>query len=53
LTADDFVFSYNLYAAQENFPFLPVYIEYFDSVEAVDDKIVAITLSDPIPNIES
>lgn len=53
LTADDVVFSYNLYAAQEDFPFLPVYTEYFDSVEAPDDKTVVITLSEPIPNMES
>lgn len=53
LTAADVVFTYNLYAAQEDFPFLPVYTEYFASVEAPDDQTVVITLSEAIPNIES
>lgn len=53
LTAADVVFSYNLYAAQEDFPFLPVYTEYFDDVAAPDEKTVVLTLSQAIPNIES
>lgn len=53
LTAADVVFTYNLYAAQEDFPFLPVYTSYFASVEAPDDQTVVVTLSEPIPNIES
>lgn len=53
LTASDVVFSYNLYAAQEDFPFLPIYTTYFDSVEAPDDQTVVLTLSEAIPNIES
>lgn len=53
LTAADVVFTYNLYAAQTDFPFLPVYTEYFASVEAPDDRTVVVTLSEPIPNIES
>lgn len=53
LTADDVVFTYNLYAEQTDFPFLPVYTEYFASVEAPDDQTVVLTLSEPIPNIES
>ncbi|MCL4264357.1 MAG: ABC transporter substrate-binding protein [Anaerolineae bacterium] len=53
LTASDVVFSYDLYAAQEDFPFLPIYTTYFDSVEAPDDKTVVLTLSEAIPNIES
>jgi len=53
LTADDVVFSYNFYAAQEEFPYLPVYTEFFESVEAPDEKTVVITLSEAIPNIES
>ncbi len=53
LTASDVVFSYNLYAAQEDFPFLPIYTEYFASVEAPDDQTVVLTLTEPIPNIES
>lgn len=53
LTAADVAFSYNLYATQEDFPFLPSYTGYFASVEAPDDKTVVITLSEPIPNMES
>lgn len=53
LTASDVVFTYNLYAAQEDFPFLPVYTDYFESVEAPDDKTVILTLTEAIPNIES
>lgn len=53
LTAADVVFTYNLYAAQADFPFLPVYTGYFASVEAPDDQTVVVTLSEPIPNIES
>lgn len=53
LTAADVAFSYNLYANQEDFPFLPVYTEYFDTVEADDSNNVVITLTDAIPNIES
>ena len=53
LTASDIAFSYNLYAAQEDFPFLPVYTTYFDTVEATDDSTVVITLTEAIPNIES
>ncbi|MFZ0546486.1 MAG: ABC transporter substrate-binding protein [Candidatus Promineifilaceae bacterium] len=53
LTAADVAYSYNLYASQEDFPFLPVYTEFFDTVEAPDDSTVVITLTDAIPNIES
>lgn len=53
LTASDVVFSYNLYASQEDFPFLPIYTEYFDSAEAPDAQTVVLTLSEAIPNIES
>ena len=53
LTAEDVAFTYNLYQAQEDFPFLPVYTDYFETVEAPDDKTVVITLSEAIPNMES
>jgi peptide/nickel transport system substrate-binding protein len=53
LTASDVVFSYNLYQTQEDFPFLPVYTDYFAAIEAPDDSTVVITLSEPIPNMES
>ena len=53
LTAKDVVFSYNFYGNHEDFPYMPVYTEYFDSVEAPDDQTVVITLTEAIPNIES
>lgn len=53
LTAGDVAFSYNFYQSHEDFPFLPVYTEYFESVEAPDDSTLVITLSEPIPNMES
>jgi len=53
LTASDIAFSYNFYAAHEDFPFLPVYTEFFESVEATDDRTLVITLTEPIPNMES
>ena len=53
LTAEDIAFSYNLYQNQEDFPFLPVYTDYFESVEAPDEKTLVITLSEAIPNMES
>ena len=47
------VFSYNFYGSHEDFPYMPVYTEYFESVEAPDDQTVVITLTEPIPNLES
>ena len=53
LTAEDIAFTYNLYQGQEDFPYLPIYTDYFESVEAPDEKTVVITLSEAIPNMES
>jgi peptide/nickel transport system substrate-binding protein len=53
LTAEDVVFSYLFYQSHEDFPYMPVYTEYFESVEAPDDNTVVINLSEPIPNMES
>ncbi len=53
LTAKDVVFSYNLYKDHEDFPFLNSYTGYFDTIEAPDDSTVVLTLTDPIPNLES
>jgi len=53
LTASDIVFTYNLYQNTADFVFLPVYTSYFDTVEAPDDMTVVITLTEPIPNMES
>jgi peptide/nickel transport system substrate-binding protein len=53
LTAKDIAFTYNFYQSHEDFPYMPVYTEYFESVEAPDDSTVVITLTEPIPNMES
>ncbi len=53
LTAHDIVFSYQLYQDTVDFPYLPVYTDYFDTIEAPDDYTVVITLSEAIPNMES
>ncbi len=53
LTAQDVAFSYNFYKEQTDFPFLNVYTEFFDTIEAPDDQTVVITLTDAIPNMES
>ncbi len=53
LTAKDVVFSYNLYKAHEDFPYMNGYTKYFDKVEAPDDTTVVLTLTEPVPNIES
>lgn len=53
LTAQDVVFSYLFYQNHEDFPYMPVYTEYFESVEAPDDSTVVINLTEPIPNMES
>lgn len=53
LTAEDVVFSYNLYSVTEDFPYMPGYTAYFESVEATAPNQVTITLSEAIPNMES
>lgn len=53
LTAEDVVFTYNFYQAHEDFPYLNSYTGYFAGVEAADESTVVLTLSEPIPNIES
>ncbi|MCL4868719.1 MAG: ABC transporter substrate-binding protein [Anaerolineae bacterium] len=53
LTARDVAFSYRLYQEQEGYPFLSIYTYYFDTIEAPDDSTLVLTLTEPIPNIES
>lgn len=53
VTARDVVFSYQFYQKHEDFPYMPAYTGYFDTVEAPDDQTVVLTLTEPIPNIES
>jgi hypothetical protein len=53
LTAEDVVFTYDLYANTEGYPWMGDYTYYFESVEAPDPKTVVITLSEAIPNLDS
>ena len=54
LTAEDVAFSFKFYADHaDEFVYLPGYTTYFASVEAVPDNKVVITLTEPIPNMES
>lgn len=53
LTAEDVVFSYLLYQNTEGYPWMGDYTAYFENIEATPNNEVVITLSEPIPNIES
>lgn len=53
LTAKDVVFSYQLYQKHEDFPITHVYTQNFANVDAPDDQTVVLTLTEPIPNMES
>lgn len=53
LTAEDIVFSYALYQNTESYPWMGSYTDYFETMEATENNEVVITLSEPIPNIES
>jgi peptide/nickel transport system substrate-binding protein len=53
LTAEDVVYSYGLYQTVESYPWMSGYCQYFESVEATENNEVVITLTDPIPNIDS
>ncbi|GAB4539433.1 MAG: ABC transporter substrate-binding protein [Anaerolineae bacterium] len=53
LTAQDIVFTYKFYQSHEDFPYMPVYTEYFESIEAPDEHTVVIRLTEPIGNMES
>jgi len=53
LTAEDIVFSYELYQNTEDYPWMGGYTGYFDTMEATDNNEVVITLSEAIPNIDS
>ena len=50
LTAEDIAFSYNMYKAHVDFPFLNTYTTFFDSIEAPDAGTLVINLTEAIPN---
>jgi peptide/nickel transport system substrate-binding protein len=53
LTANDIVFSYDLYKAHTDYPYLNPYTSYIEKTEAPDNYTVVVTLTEAIPNIES
>jgi peptide/nickel transport system substrate-binding protein len=53
LTAEDVAFSMQLYKDTEDFPFLPSYVEPFETIEATDETTVTLTTPDPIANFEA
>jgi peptide/nickel transport system substrate-binding protein len=53
LTAEDIVFSYQLYQNTEAYPWMGDYTYYFENMEATDNNEVVITLSEAIPNIDA
>ena len=53
VTSEDVVFSYNLYANTEGYPWLGDYTTYFESVEAPSEDTVVLTLTEAIPNLDS
>jgi peptide/nickel transport system substrate-binding protein len=53
LTAEDVAFSIQLYKDTEDFPYLPSYASYFDTIEAPDATHVVLTTSDPLGNFEA
>jgi peptide/nickel transport system substrate-binding protein len=52
VTAEDVVFSMQLYKDTEDFPFLPSYVEPFTSIEATDETTVTLTTEEPIATFE-
>lgn len=53
LTAEDVAFSIQLYKDTPDFPYLPSYATYFDTIEATDATTVTLTTKDPIGNFEA
>ena len=53
LTAEDVVFTYNLYANTEGYPWMADYTTYFENVAATPNNEVVLTLSEAIPNLDS
>lgn len=54
LTAEDVAFTYNLYKDTPEYPYLNgYYTPYFDTIVATENNEVVLTLTEPIPNIES
>lgn len=53
VTAEDVLFSYDLYRKQADFPFLHAYTEAFAEIAAPDPSTFTLRLSHPVANLES
>lgn len=53
LTAEDVAYSLQLYKDTEDFPFLPSYASYFETIEAPDATTVVLTTAEPLGNFEA
>lgn len=53
LTAEDVAYSIQLYKDTEDFPFLPSYAAYFETIEAPDANTVVLTTAEPLGNFEA
>ncbi|MEO6579163.1 MAG: ABC transporter substrate-binding protein [Candidatus Limnocylindria bacterium] len=53
LTAEDVAYSIQLYKDTEDFPFLPSYAAYFETIEAPDPTTVVLTTAEPLGNFEA
>jgi peptide/nickel transport system substrate-binding protein len=53
LTADDVKYSLELWRDHEDWPYLSVYGDVFEDIQAPDEQTVIITLTNPVGNFES
>jgi peptide/nickel transport system substrate-binding protein len=53
VTAEDVAFSIQLYKDTEDFPYMPSYASYFETIEATDETTVTLTTAEPIGSFES
>jgi peptide/nickel transport system substrate-binding protein len=53
VTAEDVAFSIQLYKDTEDFPYMPSYASYFETIEAPDETTVVLTTAEPIGNFEA
>jgi peptide/nickel transport system substrate-binding protein len=53
LTAEDVAFTIQLYKDTEDFPFLPSYATFFETIEATDEQTVVLTTAEPLGTFEA
>ena len=53
LTSEDVRYSMQLYQDTPAFPYLPSYVEPFETIEATDPTTVTLTVAEPIANFEA